>query len=170
MDILNFISWIRGKRKVTSVNPKKTLLPVGLKDNKRGDGYIAGAITVEDLANQIAPTPPYKVYTALLTQLGTSAPVATVLENTISSPMAITRNSTGNYSISCVDFTDTTKVYVELKNINVLSSSFPSQYYWFTVNSGSIVINSTQINLITNSITPADSILDKCPIEIRVYN
>ncbi len=57
MDILNFISWIRGKRQVTTVDPAKTLLPVGIKDPKRDDEYIAGAISVEDFAAQIAPPP-----------------------------------------------------------------------------------------------------------------
>jgi hypothetical protein len=67
MDILNFISWIRGSRVVNSVDPAKTLLPVGLKDNRRDDGYLAGAISVEDFTNQVKP---YKVFTALLTQSG----------------------------------------------------------------------------------------------------
>lgn len=53
MDILNFISWIKGGRQVTAVDPKKTLLPVGLKDGRRDDGYLAGAITVEDFAAQL---------------------------------------------------------------------------------------------------------------------
>ena len=53
MDILNFISWIKGGRVVTTVDPAQTLLPVGLKDNRRDDGYLAGAISVEDLAAQI---------------------------------------------------------------------------------------------------------------------
>lgn len=57
MDILNFISWIRGRRQVTSVDPTKTLIPVGLKDGRRDDDYLAGAISVEDLAAQIAPPP-----------------------------------------------------------------------------------------------------------------
>jgi hypothetical protein len=72
MDILNFISWIKGGRQVTTVDASKTLIPLGLKDNRRDDGYLAGAITVEDLAAQIAPAPvpAYKVYTALLTQSG----------------------------------------------------------------------------------------------------
>jgi hypothetical protein len=39
-----------------------------------GDGSNLTGVTV---------TPSYKVYTALLTQVGTSAPVATVLENTL---------------------------------------------------------------------------------------
>jgi hypothetical protein len=50
MDILNFISWIRGGRQVTTVDPAKTLLPVGLKDGRRDDGYLAVAISVEDFA------------------------------------------------------------------------------------------------------------------------
>jgi hypothetical protein len=53
MDILNFISWIKGKRVVTSVNPARTLIPVGLKDSRRDDAYLAGAITVEDFAAQL---------------------------------------------------------------------------------------------------------------------
>ena len=53
MDILNFISWIKGKRLVTTVDPAKTLLPVALKDGRRDDEYLAGAITVQDLAAQI---------------------------------------------------------------------------------------------------------------------
>jgi hypothetical protein len=53
MDILNFISWIRGGRQVTTVDPAKTLLPVGLKDGRRDDDYLAGAITVQDFANLV---------------------------------------------------------------------------------------------------------------------
>jgi hypothetical protein len=49
MDILNFISWIKGGRVVTSVDPSQTLIPVGLKDGRRDDGYLSGAITVADL-------------------------------------------------------------------------------------------------------------------------
>jgi hypothetical protein len=53
MDILNFISWIRGRRQVTTVDPAKTLLPVGLKDGRRDDDYLAGAITVADFASLV---------------------------------------------------------------------------------------------------------------------
>ena len=50
MDILNFISWIKGKRIVKTVDPKRTLLPVALKDNRRSDGYLVGTTTVADFA------------------------------------------------------------------------------------------------------------------------
>ena len=79
MDILNFISWIRGRRQVTSVDPAKTVIPLGVKDGRRDDDYLAVAISVEDFAAQIAPPAPepsYKVYTALLTQSGGDDPVS----------------------------------------------------------------------------------------------
>lgn len=55
MDILNFISWIKGSRVVNSVDASQTLLPVGLKDPKRDDGYLAGAISVADFASLVTP-------------------------------------------------------------------------------------------------------------------
>ena len=54
MDILNFISWIKGGRIVTSVDATKTLIPVGLKDGRRDDDYLAGAITAQDFITQVA--------------------------------------------------------------------------------------------------------------------
>jgi hypothetical protein len=58
MDILNFISWIKGKRQFTTVDPTKTVLAVGIKDPKRDDQYLAGAITVEDFADVVGPFVP----------------------------------------------------------------------------------------------------------------
>ena len=58
MDILNFISWIKGGRIVTSVDASQTLMPVGLKDGRRDDDYLSGAITAQDFINQIATTVP----------------------------------------------------------------------------------------------------------------
>lgn len=77
MDILNFISWIRGSRVVSSVDPNKTLIPVGLKDGRRDDDYLAGAISVTDFITQVGDTVrPYKVFTALLTQNGGDDPTS----------------------------------------------------------------------------------------------
>ena len=58
MDILNFISWIKGKRQVNSVDPAKSLLPVALKDGRRDDDYLTGAISVEDFTAQVASVIP----------------------------------------------------------------------------------------------------------------
>ena len=45
----------------------------------------------------VAAARPYKVYTALLSQLGTNAPVATVLENTLGGTVVWTRTDVGVY-------------------------------------------------------------------------
>jgi hypothetical protein len=58
MDILNFISWIRGRRVVNSVDPNKTLLPVALQDDRRDDEYLTGAISVQNFTTQVAANIP----------------------------------------------------------------------------------------------------------------
>lgn len=79
MDILNFISWIKSGRRFTSVDPADTLLPVGLRDLRRDDKYLTGAISVQDLINEIIPlippSPPSGLY-GLFTQTVNSTPVA----------------------------------------------------------------------------------------------
>jgi hypothetical protein len=97
MDILNFISWIRGRRQVTLVDPAKTLIPIGLKDGRRDDEYLAGAISVEDFATQLIPAAPYKSYTAVITQSGTNNPTATVLYNNTTLTFNWVRFSAGVY-------------------------------------------------------------------------
>jgi hypothetical protein len=58
MDILNFIYWIKGKRFFKTVDPATTLLPVALKDNRRDDDYLTGAITVQDFIDQVGAGTP----------------------------------------------------------------------------------------------------------------
>jgi hypothetical protein len=166
MDILNFISWIASKRRVVTSAPDDALLPIGIRTETRDDKYTTVAIKKSDLISE----PTYKVYTALLSQLSNDAPTAIVLENTLDNTVTLSRNSAGNYSITGVDFTDVNKVYVNLKNINLMLPQVSNQFFYFNVASGVINIRSTQVNFTTLSFTPADSILQKCPIEIRVYN
>jgi len=47
MDILNFISWIKGKRRIKTA-PKGSLLAVGVPTVARDDRYITGAMTLGD--------------------------------------------------------------------------------------------------------------------------
>lgn len=56
MDVLNFISWLKSKRQVTTVDASQTLIPLGLKDARRVDGYLPGAISVEDLLSGATPS------------------------------------------------------------------------------------------------------------------
>lgn len=57
MDILNIISWIKGKRVVTSVEPNTSVLPVGLRDPRRQDAYLPVVISVADFAAQMPAGP-----------------------------------------------------------------------------------------------------------------
>ena len=116
--------------------------------------------TMEDIANTVRP---YKVYTALLTQTGTSAPVATILENTANLTVTYTYNNPGIYLFSFV------KLSSEKVVINV-STKFGSF--------GNIVTNSYTINptSVSGTITVSssgpsngnDALLNQ-PIEIRIY-
>jgi hypothetical protein len=55
MDVLNFISWIKNGQQVTTVDPTQTLIPLGLRDPRRDDGYRSGTITAQDFINSVAP-------------------------------------------------------------------------------------------------------------------
>jgi len=169
MDILNFISWIRGRRQVTTVDPTKTLLPVGIKDPKRDDEYLAGAISVEDFAAQIAPQPTYKVYTALLTQSGTDAPVATVLENTLGINLTFSYLGVGVYTVNNPNGWDRTKLWYGISGLGDSGV--------LNVNPGRVVISIEGPNpdmLIICYNNDYSSVIDQqlieTPIEIRVYN
>jgi hypothetical protein len=58
MDILNFISWIKGSKLVPTVDPQKTLIPLGVKTNTRDDDYVSVTMTVQNFATQVAATIP----------------------------------------------------------------------------------------------------------------
>ena len=172
MDILNFISWIRGKRKVTSVDPAKTVIPLGVKDGRRDDDYLAVAMTVEDFAAQITPQPTYKVYTALLSQTGTNPPVATVLENTLDADITYQYSAPGSYAIVTPNNT-----FIPNKTYTVLQlwgddGVTPRLGYigWSTINELYLTLtdtNGTLINALGDNQNPKTILTS---IEIRVYN
>ena len=118
-----------------------------------------------DLIDTIfSAVPSYKVYTALLTQTGTNAPVATVLENTLGSITYI-YNSDGYYSIIS-DNLFTNKTFLTITNITDIGD-------YTGLNACNIVKidNSTfDIKTISSSNVIANECLLNSPIEIRVYN
>lgn len=99
------------------------------------------------------------VYRALMTQTGTSAPVATVLENTIGE-IVWTYNAIGNY-------------------IGTLSGAFPvgSTFIMSTVNAFDLTSKVSLLNETANYVRlatydelgPANNLLDLYPVEILVY-
>ena len=106
----------------------------------------------------------YLVYTALLTQSGTSAPVATVLENTLGGTVVWTRGGVGAYTATL------TGVLVEGKTWWSPGFECGSGLGGFALSitkpSGN---NDIQISTGDVGGTPSDDILTAIPIEIRVY-
>ena len=112
---------------------------------------------------------PYKVYTALLSQSGTSAPVATVLENTLNGNVTFSFISTGIYEITIPVQVNYNKVFIlcpssfRNKNAGVFSDVLIN----LPITTNNFKINVKELNFATNYL---NSMLDKFPIEIRVYN
>lgn len=106
----------------------------------------------------------YTVYTALLTQTGTNAPTATILENTIGN-ITFTYDDTGSYNIS--GSFPSGKTTCIISNIGqVLSDDISVRA---NIIADNIYISTTSVNFAgTNNYS--DDILQDTPIEIRVYN
>ena len=147
------------------INDKKRLL-FTIKEKTSGLLTVAPEelILVDESLNQTTPVDsrPYKVYTALLSQSGTDAPVATILENTIPGfSITPSRSFKGLYQLKCTPSLDINKVYFDVINTQLFSGFIISK----EITVGGIIQISTK-----NGSTPTDGILSRTPIEIRVYN
>jgi hypothetical protein len=130
------------------------------------DTFKAGTIdaTQSITINGESVGPKYKVYVALLTQTGSSAPTAIVLENTLGGDVIWSRTSDGVYYATLVGaFPDENKFFT-LNSITEISSSNISVYW---NDSDSFQLNTYSGN---GPYAPQDNIIFKYPIEIRVYN
>ncbi len=107
--------------------------------------------------------PKYKVYTALLTQTGTSAPVATVLENTLGVTPIWSYLSAGSYFTDHVLGTNVNKIYYSITNKPGVANEFRISQAQDGANFGIAVYTFTS-GVATNGI------MTGVPIEIRVYN
>lgn len=145
------------------VNENRRLLFV-LKEKISGTLVVApeGLVLVEE-SLQETPTPvdsrPYKVYTALLTQSGTDAPVATVLENTLGGEIVWSYDGVGGYigTLNNTFFQNKTIFfgsYVGKDSINMFRSNN----------------NVVEVNTLDSQRFASDDILQNTSIEIRVYN
>lgn len=105
---------------------------------------------------------PYKIYAALLTQTGTNAPVATVLQDTLGQPVLFSRNTTGSYLIQSNGFTNNKTAVIGTQ------IDFNNNVTGYTL---SQTLTGTQIfvGTINNIYNYADGLLNGDFIEIRVY-
>ena len=108
---------------------------------------------------------PYKVYTALLTQTGTNAPVATVLENTLGGTVVWSYASTGVYVANLTGAFTINKTIVFTSN-----AAYPvTPPHQFT---GGVRSNSDSIQITSKngSGTLTNDLISSMSLEIRVYN
>ena len=129
-----------------------------------------GELNLDEFVESKIPTPTYKVYTAFISQSGTSAPTAVVNENTIGT-MTITRNNTGVYYFVSPEFNsydDYGKVLCFISN----GSADGSTGVLNSVNGQYVPpINGIQVlSKIASTLTPTDNAIQSCSIEIRLYN
>jgi hypothetical protein len=109
-------------------------------------------------------TPAYKVYTALLTQTGASAPIATILENTLGFTPVWETDSAGWFKTNSTFFTDKTVVFLGAPYPNSNPTVITLAGGRSPSSGGSVIIQSRENGAL------ADNIFSNTPIEIRVYN
>jgi hypothetical protein len=119
------------------------------------------------IINNLPTGPAYKVYTALLTQSGIDAPVATVLENTIGN-ITWTYLSIGSYAGNLISAFPLNKTYFSVNN-RFSDDNGASAYdaFLFRANDDFFALT------LWNNGTPSDNLIFSgapISIEIRVYN
>ena len=130
-------------------------------DNKEigdpSESFINGAKYVDGLLEELVK--PYKSYTALLNQTGTSAPVITVLNSELPFALATGYTSAGSFVLTSSNTFTANKTFVML-NATTDEKVFHN------------IPDISNINIYTRdkSNTAKDGILNNCPLEIRVYD
>jgi hypothetical protein len=98
----------------------------------------------------------YTVYTALITQAATAAPVATILQNTTGGTITWTRTGPGAYTATIADALFTLNKTIVF--INGGSATATANIEWASPTTATVTIDTT-----------ADAVLTGASIEIRVY-
>ncbi len=105
----------------------------------------------------------YLVYTALLTQSGTDAPVATVLENTLGGMVVWTRTDVGFYLGTLAGVFTSNKVWAAVSQRNDASELNLSNAAAYSYNANTITVTTATDG------SYVDDVLFNNSIEIRVY-
>jgi hypothetical protein len=132
---------------------------------------VQGNETVKTTVQEIGSfTRPYKVYTALLTQTGDTAPTSIVLENTLGN-VTLQYFDVGYYQIVLENSIDINKTFLYIGNGPSSGGRFFFEEEGFKtitfLNSTTIVVFSSTDGYATGL---SNNELENCPIEIRVYN
>jgi len=143
--------------------------PFTLRSTSGDSTFVLSAPSRVDLQKGTASWVPasgasYKVYTALLTQSGTDAPVATVLENTLGGTLVWTRYSAGIYKATL------SSVFTENKTV-----VYPDYAVGYYINNLSTTIRGSRVSSndisieYSGGVDFSDEGISNVLIEIRVY-
>jgi hypothetical protein len=142
--------------------------------NTAGGGGGGGLTSIESttldvsIADGVATVDlPYKVYSAIITQTETNAPVATVLENTLGVTMTWSRVAEGSYKV-----TASSGIFLEAKTWTTTNNINISGTTYFDINRGNnteVFVASSIYDSGTPPYIPADGIIAALSLEIRVY-
>ena len=165
--------------KITDVDGEKQYLVNGLGEPSNGiipyytDDFEKD-ITIDDLvlvggSGGSSDSRPYKVYTALLTQSGTDAPVATVLENTLGGDVVWSYNSIGIYHATSIgSFTENKTILPNTYTASV-DGAISSTFDFFNLDENIVSIRTSDI-MGTNQDDLINFNGEDFLFEIRVYN
>jgi hypothetical protein len=121
---------------------------------------------INDQLSEGSGTRPYKVYSALLSQSGTDAPTATVLENTIGD-IVWSRTGVGDYKGTLADAFTANKTWIQLATIFGISAIYRNDANEIEIFTEGQVVTSGSPDVY--SFPAADAQLYETAIEIRVY-
>ena len=163
-------SQIYGQETWNACNSTVTIIPPPSYDSTFVLSAPSRAALAKGMANWTPSTSggaSYLVYTALLTQSGTSAPVATVLENTLGATPTFSYVGVGSYTINCSSCFDAT-----------YTAALNSSCYDFGNGAAAIVLldrynagdaSAIYISVYDAANAAADELLNNTLIEIHVY-
>ena len=120
-------------------------------------------IYVDSAVNAIRP---YKVYTAIITQTGTDAPTAVVLQNTLGITPTLTRFATGNYRITASNTFTANKTFCIVGQ--EANSGTGMNYIWASDSNDDEVLLQTYDGAGLGAALTDDK-MDRLSVEIRVY-
>ena len=130
---------------------------------------------LKGLAGQGGDSRPYKVYTALLSQSGTNAPVATVLENTTGLNITYGYSLVGKYSVSLNSPIPKQQVTIEVSNFRYSNTLGDGGILFLEMiddvtNIGTYQLHTKFRTNAAATISFLNNALLNNKIEIRVYN
>jgi hypothetical protein len=117
---------------------------------------------IHDLSQSLDTVLPYKVYTAIITQFGTNAPIVTVLQNTIG-PISFQYVGVGMYNVVSAG------LFIEGKTFAFIGSSPDGNSHASIASSGGGQSNFRGIQSFINGVA-SNNAIGGAALEIRVYN